>query len=139
MLADIMPLLQVRQLRLREVKCPTPGHTAWTHVRASEGKHCLRVCLPFSIIPAACKRSKKTSAANISRFVTSNSPGRGENYHIWGQFTSNYHAPANSCRLEQEAGCTDTITFVHTIMKTHAWASTFSHKYGHYDLVGIAC
>lgn len=52
-------------------------------------------------------RSKKTSAANISRFVTSNSPGRGGNYHIWGQFTSNYHAPANSCRLEREAGCTE--------------------------------
>lgn len=88
---------------------------------------------------SSLQRSKKTSAANLSRFVTSSSPGRGGNYHIWGQFTSNYHAPANSCRLEREAGCKETITFVHTIMKTRAQASSFSHKYGHYDLVGIAC
>lgn len=84
-------------------------------------------------------RSKQTSSANISRFVTSNSPSRRENYHIWGQFTLNYHAAANSCHPEWETGYTETITFVHMIMKTHARAATFSHKYGHYDLVGIAC
>lgn len=101
----------------------SPGHLALFHNTSS------------------LQRSKKTSAANISRFVTSNSPGRREHYHIWGQFTSNYHAPANSCAwsLEREADCREMITLVHTIMKTHARASTFSHKYGHYDLVGIAC
>lgn len=57
--------------------------------------------LPFFHNTSSLQSGKKTSAANLSRFVTSSSPGRVGNYHIWGQFTSNYHAPANSCRPER--------------------------------------
>lgn len=90
---------------------------------------------------SSLQSGKKTSAANLSRFVTSSSPGRGGNYHIWGAIY--IKLPCTSQQLlpgvEREAGCTETIAFVHTIMKTRAQASSFSHKYGHYDLVGIAC
>lgn len=39
---------------------------------------------PHSSSLQSCKRA---SVANLSWFVTCNSPGRGGNYHIWGQFT----------------------------------------------------
>lgn len=125
---DIAPISQVWTLSAHGM-----SHTGGSAAALSLG------LLPFFHDSSSLPSSKETSAANLSRFVTSSSPGRGGNYHIWGQFTSNYHAPANSCRLEREAGCKEAIAFVHTIMKTRAQASSFSHKCGHYDLVGIAC
>lgn len=98
--------------------------------------------LPFFHNTSSLRSGKKTSAANLSRFVTSSFPWQRRELPYLGAIY--IKLPCTSQQLppgapEREAGCRETITFVHTIMKTRAQASSFSHKYGHYDLVGIAC